>query len=45
MLSASAKLLEHLGLNYHANLVTDAITKTINEDQIYTPGDFTSACF
>jgi len=37
MLSASAKLLDHLGLNYHANLVQGAITKTINEDHVHTP--------
>jgi len=37
MLHASVKLLDHLGLNYHADLVQGAITKTINEDFIHTP--------
>ena len=40
MLSASAKLLDHLGLSYHASLVQGAITKTINEDHVHTPGEY-----
>ncbi len=36
MLSASADLLDHLGLHKHANLVQNAINETINVDKVFT---------
>ena len=39
MLNASVDLLDHLGLDHHAQLIGSAITKTINEDHIFTPGN------
>lgn len=38
MLNASVDLLDHLGLDHHAQLISAAITKTINVDKIWTPG-------
>ena len=38
MLSASAELLDHLGLDFHAGLLQDAIYKTVNIDRVHTPG-------
>ena len=38
MLNASVDLLDHLGLDHHAQLIESAITKTINVDKIWTPG-------
>ncbi|XP_044765864.1 isocitrate dehydrogenase [NAD] subunit gamma, mitochondrial-like isoform X2 [Coccinella septempunctata] len=37
MLSASVDMLEHLGHQQHADLIRDAMTKTISEDRIHTP--------
>jgi isocitrate dehydrogenase (NAD+) len=37
MLSASVELLDHVGLQYHAQLIQDAITKTISVDRVLTP--------
>lgn len=39
MLNASVDMLEHLGHEQHANLIQEAIYKTVCEDKIYTPGD------
>merc|ERR1711922_32313 len=36
MLNASADLLEHLKLDYHAQLIRDAVYQTINVDKIHT---------
>ncbi|KAK7013172.1 Isocitrate dehydrogenase [NAD] subunit gamma 1, mitochondrial [Halocaridina rubra] len=36
MLNASCDMLEHLNLSYHANLIRDAINKTLNVDMIHT---------
>jgi len=36
MLNASADLLSHLQLDYHAQLVRDAVYKTINVDMVHT---------
>ena len=38
MLNASAELLDHLGLDFHAGLLQDAIFKTVNIDRVHTPG-------
>lgn len=40
MLNASVDLLDHLGLDHHAHLIQAAIAKTINVDQIRTPGRY-----
>jgi len=37
MLSASADLLQYLKLDHHAQLINDAIYKTVNIDRIHTP--------
>lgn len=37
MLNAGVDLLEHLKLNYHAQLIRDSINKTICEDKVFTP--------
>nr|CAD7597889.1 unnamed protein product [Timema genevievae] len=37
MLNASVDMLEHLGHRYHAEIIKNAIDKTINEDRIHTP--------
>lgn len=37
MLNAASDLLQYLGLVDHANLLTDAIDKTVNVDRIHTP--------
>lgn len=37
MLSASADLLDYLGLFHHGKLIHDAINKTINIDMVHTP--------
>ncbi|KAK7789198.1 hypothetical protein R5R35_014109 [Gryllus longicercus] len=37
MLNAAVDMLEHLGHKYHAEIIYDAIEKTINEDRIHTP--------
>jgi len=36
ILNAGADLLNHLGLDYHGNLIRNALDKTINEDKIHT---------
>eukprot|EP00088_Acartia_fossae_P022536 TRINITY_DN23716_c0_g1_i1.p1 TRINITY_DN23716_c0_g1~~TRINITY_DN23716_c0_g1_i1.p1 ORF type:complete len:380 (+),score=143.04 TRINITY_DN23716_c0_g1_i1:39-1178(+) len=36
MLNASADLLNHLKLDYHADLVRDAVFKTVNVDKVHT---------
>ena len=36
MLNAGADLLSHLQLDYHSQLVRDAVYKTVNEDQLHT---------
>jgi len=36
MINASAAMLNHLGLEYHSNLIKDAVDKTINVDQVLT---------
>ncbi|GAB6028039.1 hypothetical protein CHUAL_002260 [Chamberlinius hualienensis] len=36
MLNAGADLLSHLKLGYHAHLIRDSISKTLNEDKIFT---------
>lgn len=38
MLHASVDMLKHLGHLQHANLIQNAIVKTICEDKIQTPG-------
>lgn len=38
MLTASVDLLDHLGLDHHAQLIQSAITKTVNVDHVWTPG-------
>jgi isocitrate dehydrogenase (NAD+) len=40
MLNASVDMLEHLGHHYHADMIYKAISRTINEDCIHTPGIF-----
>lgn len=40
MLSASVDMLEHLGHQLHADLIRGAMSKTISEDRIHTPGNF-----
>ncbi|KZS16963.1 Isocitrate dehydrogenase [NAD] subunit, mitochondrial [Daphnia magna] len=37
MLNASVDLLDHLGLDYHAQMVGSAVNKTVNDDRIWTP--------
>lgn len=37
MLNAAVDMLYHLGHNYHADCISDAITKTINVDGVHTP--------
>ncbi|XP_065352393.1 isocitrate dehydrogenase [NAD] subunit gamma, mitochondrial isoform X1 [Cloeon dipterum] len=37
MLNAAVDMLEHLGHQNHANIILQAIDKTINEDHIHTP--------
>jgi len=37
MLNASAELLDHLGLDFHAELLQNAIYKTVNIDRVHTP--------
>lgn len=37
MLQASVDMLHHLGYSVHAELINEAIYKTINEDRIHTP--------
>lgn len=37
MLTASCDMLEHLGLQFHSDLIRDAINKTLNVDMIHTP--------
>lgn len=39
MLNASVDLLDHLGLDYHAQMVGSAVNKTVNDDRIWTPGN------
>ena len=39
MLTAGADLLQYLKLHHHAQLIYDAIYKTINIDLIHTPGN------
>ena len=39
MLTAGADLLQYLKLHHHAQLIYDAIYKTINIDRIHTPGN------
>lgn len=39
MLNASVDMLFHLGHNRHAHAIQAAIDKTINEDQVHTPGN------
>jgi len=36
MLNASADMLAHLGLDYHSNLVRDAVDRTVNVDKVHT---------
>jgi len=36
MLNASAAMLEHLGMSYHAGLISEAVDKTINQDRVHT---------
>ncbi|XP_050546596.1 isocitrate dehydrogenase [NAD] subunit gamma, mitochondrial-like [Daktulosphaira vitifoliae] len=36
MLNASADMLEHLGLNFHCDMIRTAITKTLSEDLVHT---------
>jgi isocitrate dehydrogenase (NAD+) len=38
MLNAAVDMLEHLGHHYHANMIHEAVDRTINEDHIHTPG-------
>ena len=42
MLNASVDMLEHLGHRYHADIISKAIDKTVNEDCIHTPGILTT---
>lgn len=37
MLNASVDMLEHLGHKYHAEIIGEAIEKTLNEDKVHTP--------
>lgn len=36
MINASADMLEHLNLDYHSNLIKNAVNQTVNEDLIHT---------
>merc|ERR1712241_369938 len=36
MLNASADMLAHLSLDYHSNLVRDAVDRTVNVDKVHT---------
>jgi len=36
MLNASADMLAHLGLDYHSNLMRDAVDRTVNVDKVHT---------
>ena len=36
MLNASADMLAHLGLDYHSNLVREAVDRTVNVDKVHT---------
>lgn len=38
MLSAAVDMLEHLGHKQHANLIEQAMIKTVCHDKIQTPG-------
>jgi isocitrate/isopropylmalate dehydrogenase len=38
-LTASVEMLRHLGLDYHANVISYAIDRTVNFDKIHTPGE------
>jgi isocitrate dehydrogenase (NAD+) len=40
MLNAAVDMLEHLGHHYHADMIQKAISRTVNEDHIHTPGIF-----
>lgn len=40
MLMTSVDMLKHLGHNFHANAIEEAIVKTIVEDKILTKGEF-----
>ena len=37
MINASADMLEHLGLVYHATVIRNSIHKVLNEARIHTP--------
>lgn len=39
MLNASIDMLYYLGLKSHADVITLAINKTLNEDLVHTPGN------
>lgn len=40
MLNASVDMLNHLGHKQHADLIMNAMLKTVAEDHLLTPGDF-----
>lgn len=39
MLNAAVDMLYHLGHKHHADVINDAIYKTLCEDKIHTPGE------
>lgn len=43
MLNASVDLLLHLGHHKHAQIIEEAINKTINQDKIHTSGKYFQA--
>lgn len=38
ILNSAVDMLHHLGHNTHADIIENAINKTVNEDKIHTPG-------
>lgn len=45
MLNAAVDMLVHLGHKLHADLIEQAIKRTISHDKIHTPGTVTSKIY